>query len=153
MRWVGSKATRTVLALGFTGLTATATMAAKTLPSKGPIIHISDVSRFYKVYDAAHGHPTAEQLQREYLDPGSAGLHHLARIVASPAKTSQRRSQSIRGCTFKHGAVWRFCPGFAVRWQGRCADWGVFIPEPYSRRLPSRSAMASLLVLLIPPAS
>ena len=80
MRWVGSKATRTVLVLGFIGLTATATMAARTLPSKGPIIHISDVSRFYKVYDAAHGHPTAEQLQREYLDPGSAGLHHLARI-------------------------------------------------------------------------
>jgi len=23
------------------------------------------------VYDATHGHPTAEQLQREYIDPGS----------------------------------------------------------------------------------
>jgi len=46
----------------------------------GPIIHIEDVYRFYKVYDAAGGHPSAEQLQHDYLDPGSQGLHHLARV-------------------------------------------------------------------------
>jgi len=46
----------------------------------GPVIEIEDVARFYKVYDAAHGQPTAEQLQREYLDPGTPGLHHLAEI-------------------------------------------------------------------------
>ncbi|MGC1416070.1 MAG: DUF2268 domain-containing putative Zn-dependent protease [Candidatus Acidiferrum sp.] len=43
-----------------------------------PVIEIDDVTRFYQVYDAAGGHPTAEQLQRDYLDPGSEGLHHLA---------------------------------------------------------------------------
>ena len=43
-----------------------------------PVIEIDDVARFYQVYDAAGGHPTAEQLQHEYLDPGSEGLHHLA---------------------------------------------------------------------------
>ncbi len=43
-----------------------------------PVIEIDDVARFYQVYDAAGGHPTAEQLQRDYLDPGSEGLHHLA---------------------------------------------------------------------------
>ncbi len=41
-------------------------------------IHIEDVERFYKVYDVAGGHPTADQLQHDYLDPGSDGLHHLA---------------------------------------------------------------------------
>ncbi len=46
----------------------------------GPVIHIEDVARFYKVYDAARGHPTAEQLQREYLDPGSPGLHRFAKL-------------------------------------------------------------------------
>jgi hypothetical protein len=46
----------------------------------GPVIHTEDVYRFYKVYDAARGHPTAEQLQRDYLDPGSQGLHHLAKV-------------------------------------------------------------------------
>lgn len=46
----------------------------------GPVIEIDDVGRFYKIYDAAGGHPTAEQLQRDYLDPGSDGLHRFARL-------------------------------------------------------------------------
>jgi hypothetical protein len=45
-----------------------------------PVIETGDVARFYKVYEAAHGQPTAEELQREYIDPGSPGLHHLAEI-------------------------------------------------------------------------
>jgi hypothetical protein len=39
-----------------------------------------DVERFYKIYDAANGLPTAEQLQRDYVDTGSEGLHTLARL-------------------------------------------------------------------------
>ena len=45
-----------------------------------PAIHIEDVELFYRVYDAAGGHPTAEQLQRDYLDQGSEGLHQLAKV-------------------------------------------------------------------------
>ena len=45
-----------------------------------PIIETSDVDRFYQVYDEANGRPTAEALQRRYLDPGSEGLHVLARM-------------------------------------------------------------------------
>jgi Predicted Zn-dependent protease (DUF2268) len=45
-----------------------------------PEIHTEDVDRFYKVYEAAGGHPTAEQLQRDYLDAGSEGLHQLAKV-------------------------------------------------------------------------
>jgi hypothetical protein len=45
-----------------------------------PAIHIEDVQRFYEIYDAAHGHPTASQLQHDYLDPGSPGLHRLAEL-------------------------------------------------------------------------
>jgi len=48
--------------------------------TRGPVTHTEDVSRFYRVYDAAQGHPTAEELQRDYIDPGSPGLHHLAEI-------------------------------------------------------------------------
>jgi hypothetical protein len=47
--------------------------------SAGPVIQIDDVERFYRIFDAAQGHPTAEQLQRDYLDPGSDGLHVLAK--------------------------------------------------------------------------
>jgi uncharacterized protein YjaZ len=43
-------------------------------------IRIEDVARFYEIYDAASGHPTAEQLQHDYLDPGSSGLHRLATL-------------------------------------------------------------------------
>jgi len=45
-----------------------------------PVIHIEDVARFYKVYDVAGGHPSAEQLQCDYIDPGSDGLHELAKL-------------------------------------------------------------------------
>src|ERR1700735_5216035 len=49
-------------------------------PTDGPVIRIDDVARFYTVYDAAGSHPTAEQLQRDYLDVGSDGLHIFAKI-------------------------------------------------------------------------
>jgi hypothetical protein len=45
-----------------------------------PVIETSDVDRFYKVYDAAGGRPTAEALQHDYVDLGSDGLHELARM-------------------------------------------------------------------------
>jgi hypothetical protein len=45
-----------------------------------PVIETGDVDRFYKIYDAAAGRPTAEALQHDYLDPGSDGLHELARM-------------------------------------------------------------------------
>jgi len=44
-----------------------------------PSIQIDDVERFYKVYDAAGGRPTADELQQSYLDPGSDGLHRFAK--------------------------------------------------------------------------
>lgn len=45
-----------------------------------PVIETGDVDRFYKVYDAAGGRPAAEALQHDYVDPGSDGLHELARM-------------------------------------------------------------------------
>jgi hypothetical protein len=80
MKNAGVRAAKAMVALLAFAVTAVLGASCEALPANGPVIHISDVSRFYKVYDAAHGHPTAEALQLEYLDPGSAGLHHLARI-------------------------------------------------------------------------
>jgi hypothetical protein len=57
--------------------------SAASLPpnvADGPVIHIEDVAAFYKLYDATNGHPTADQLQHDYLDPGSDGLHNLAKV-------------------------------------------------------------------------
>lgn len=44
------------------------------------VIRIEDVALFYKVYDASGGHPGADQLQHDYIDPGSDGLHQFAKL-------------------------------------------------------------------------
>jgi len=77
-----------------------AAAAAVAEPAGAPDIVISDVDLFYKVYDAAGGHPSAAQLQRDYLDRGSAGLHVLARARnvtgARIAETLAKRPQIYR---------------------------------------------------------
>ena len=50
-------------------------LARAAAPAAPVVVRSDDIDRFYRVYDAAHGHPTAEQLQAQYLDPGSVGLH------------------------------------------------------------------------------
>src|SRR5690606_40502159 len=55
------------------------TPASGATATKGAVVHTEDVALFYRVYDAANGHPTAAQLQLDYLDQGSDGLHVLAR--------------------------------------------------------------------------
>jgi Predicted Zn-dependent protease (DUF2268) len=68
---------------------------AAAVPAPGaPEIRISDVELFYRVYDAAGGKPTAEQLQRDYLTPGSAGLHEfLARRIRSAEVLAKKIAQ------------------------------------------------------------
>lgn len=60
--------------LAIVALACTSAFAAE------PAIHTEDVDLFYKVYAAADGRPTAEQLQRDYIDAGSDGLHQLAKV-------------------------------------------------------------------------
>src|SRR5580692_808358 len=69
-------------AMACAALPAGKTISAQTATAtaSGPDIQIEDVTRFYRVYDAAEGHPTAEQLQHDYIDPGSEGLHKFAKI-------------------------------------------------------------------------
>ncbi len=54
--------------------------AADVPKTNEPVIDISDVDRFYRLYEHTQGQPTAEQLQRDYLDGGSAGLHQFAKV-------------------------------------------------------------------------
>jgi hypothetical protein len=68
--------TTVLMIVGWAG--SAASMASDL--SDGPVIHVEDVAAFYKLYDATNGHPSADQLQHDYLDPGSLGLHHLAEI-------------------------------------------------------------------------
>lgn len=66
------------LGLALAGLHGRSLEAAQALGA--PVIETGDVDRFYRLYDATHGKPTAEQLQHDYLDAGSDGLHALAQI-------------------------------------------------------------------------
>jgi Predicted Zn-dependent protease (DUF2268) len=85
-------------------LIALAALACIAAAPAGPDIHIEDVTRFYAVYGAANGHPTADQLQHDYLDPGSDGLHQFfaarnttaARIADAIAKRPEIYSDARR---------------------------------------------------------
>jgi len=57
------------------------------IKTDGPDIHTEDVNLFYKVYDSTGGHPTAEQLQNDYLSAGTEGL----RIFAQARNTTAVR--------------------------------------------------------------
>src|SRR5271156_4184730 len=55
-----------------------------------PRILTQDVIRFYEIYDAAVGRPTEEQLQRDYIDSGSEGLHQFAKVRNLSGRTLAR---------------------------------------------------------------
>jgi hypothetical protein len=86
-------------------LAAAAPPGAMATDAVAPVIETGDVDRFYEIYDAANGRPTAEVLQHDYLDRGSDGLHTLARlrrvtgesIAAAIARRPEIYSEA-RGC-------------------------------------------------------
>jgi uncharacterized protein YjaZ len=64
------------------------------LPVAPPVtIETSDVVRFYRLYTVTRGHPSAEQIQREYLDPGSDGLHRL--LMERPYVTAATIAKNV----------------------------------------------------------
>jgi hypothetical protein len=68
-------------------------------PGCRPLIQIEDVARFFEAHDAAGGHPTAEQLQRDYLNAGSNGLHGYwvgYRIVKAYYQQASDKRRAIR---------------------------------------------------------
>src|SRR6185437_1539917 len=72
-----------------------------------PVIHMEDVARFYRVYDAAGGHPDGAQLQHDYLDRGSAGLHNSPGCATLPGRRLPQLWPGARSSTAVRGAVWR----------------------------------------------
>lgn len=68
-------------------------------------IQTEDVDRFYGLYEATGGRPTAEQVQRDYLDKGTAGLRHLTQVrnvtaenIARAAATQPQLYANARSC-------------------------------------------------------
>ena len=96
--------TRVGFVFGALASTVIAGVALSAAP-KGIEIQTEDVTRFYKVYDAASGHPSADQLQHDYLDPGTPGLQHLAKVrnvtaerIAQAIETSPELYTDARAC-------------------------------------------------------
>ncbi|MET0888648.1 MAG: DUF2268 domain-containing putative Zn-dependent protease [Stenotrophomonas maltophilia] len=76
-RWlVPRKAVTSLIVLGLGAVQAMLAFPAGAEPR----VVTSDVDRFYAIYEASDGKPTADQLQRDYLAMGSEGLKHFARI-------------------------------------------------------------------------
>jgi hypothetical protein len=61
---------------------------------KGPEILTQDVTRFYALYDATHGKPTVEQIERDYLAKGSPSLVEFARLRRVTAQSIADRLAS-----------------------------------------------------------
>ena len=80
IRWMGRGAVVCALAFAMLPALVQDASAADRAATVGAVVQTGDVVLFYRVYDKAGGHPTAEQLQHEYLDQGSEGLHLLARL-------------------------------------------------------------------------
>lgn len=74
------------------GVLLTAASAhAGSEPSPTVQIITADVDRFYAIYDAANGSPSAEVLQRDYIDAGSDGVRQFVpnRIMSGRALANQ----------------------------------------------------------------
>jgi hypothetical protein len=67
-------------------------LAASPAAASGPPILTEDVARFYALYDAAGGHPTADQLDRDYLAKGSPALREFAQ---ARRVTGQRMAETL----------------------------------------------------------
>lgn len=90
-----------VAAAALAGLAAPAAVAA----TNGPQILTEDVSRFYRVYEAHAGHPDAQTLDRDYLAPGTAGLHEFMGLrnvsgatIAKAIETRPQAYENARKC-------------------------------------------------------
>jgi hypothetical protein len=71
---------------------AAAAMICAEPACAAPDVHIEDVTLFYKVYDAANGHPAADRIQHDYIDKGSDGLR---RFFKERRTTAARVAQSV----------------------------------------------------------
>jgi hypothetical protein len=74
-------------------------------PAASLRISIDDVDLFFRVYDAAQGHPSADALQRDYLDQGSEGLLEFAKrrhisgtTIARNLEKHPEMYSNARGC-------------------------------------------------------
>ncbi|MBB4150706.1 DUF2268 domain-containing putative Zn-dependent protease [Sphingobium scionense] len=88
-------------------------------------VRTSDVATFYRIYDAANGKPSADLLQREYIDEGTDGVRQFVpyRIISGEALAKEVGNN---GSTYRQArSCMEALPAVKVKLQGafqRLAD-------------------------------
>ncbi|WP_420136243.1 DUF2268 domain-containing putative Zn-dependent protease [Sphingomonas sp.] len=73
------------------GMIVAGAMLAAAGPAPKVEVETADVATFYRIYDAAHGAPSGEVLQRGYIDKGSEGVRQFVpNRILSGAALAQR---------------------------------------------------------------
>lgn len=101
--------------------TATVALSTPVYAAAQVEVRTSDVDRFYRVYDAAHGTPTAAELQVGYLDAGSDAVRQFipdrilsADALAKTIATHREVYENARKCQWVLPALQaRLAPVFA----------------------------------------
>jgi hypothetical protein len=108
---------------------AAGVLAGAAAPPPGPQIRTEDVTRFYRVYDAANGAPSAAALQRDYLDAGTPGVREFipqriisAERLADKIAASREIYDKARSCE-------KMLPGVKVRLRAAFAKLARIYPQ------------------------
>lgn len=81
----------TGFALFFAAISPAAAMNAAAEAASTAQVSTDDVTRFFRVYDAANGKPSVVQLQTQYIEAGSAGLRQFAALrIGSAERLAQK---------------------------------------------------------------
>jgi hypothetical protein len=103
-----------VVAVAVAGLIAGSAAAAAPLAE----VRTGDVALFYKVYDAAHGAPTARALQTGYIDAGSDGVRQFIPDRIKSADALAAKIAQDRGVYDRARACMSVLPAVKARLAG-----------------------------------
>jgi len=114
-------------------------LAAAAQPAVPVEVRIEDVDRFYAIYDAAKGKPSAETLQRDYIEHGSEGVRQFLphRILSGQALAAQVAAHPE---VYERGrACLKVLPKVKARLQAAFAELAKLLPE-------ARFPLATILI-------
>lgn len=102
---------------------------AHAQPPRGPEILIEDVTRFYELYAATGGKPTAEQLERDYMAKATPSLVEFAKLRRVTAQSIAGRIAKDPAIYEKARACMQVLPSVKARLAASFATFADLNPE------------------------